>query len=154
MSKTFYEKQGDEFVPVSEYNSDLMDSLTEGAHLIMCYPGGCTKVHNIDPDYAGLIAASYVAREAMCDAIFEANQFKPARVPLTKRQKDAWDKFNKEMGDDICMLQHSSIFDIADAGVKALQKQAHMLYCNPAVRIAYEQFILVCELAKETNNDA
>jgi hypothetical protein len=40
--------------------------------------------------------------------------------------------------------------DIAEAGIKALQDEANMLYLNPAVKKAYEQFILICQLTKES----
>ena len=36
---------------------------------------------------------------------------------------------------------------------KALQKEANVLYSNIAVKKAYDHFILLCKLTKETNHD-
>jgi hypothetical protein len=55
----------------------------------------------------------------------------------------------KEFGDEHCTLNCASAHEIAEAGIKALQKEADVLYLNPAVRKAYEHFILLCELTKE-----
>ena len=49
MKRIYYEKVGRSYKPVSEYDSDLLDSLPKGAHLIMCYPGGSSRRYNIDP---------------------------------------------------------------------------------------------------------
>jgi hypothetical protein len=46
-------------------------------------------------------------------------------------------------------LEIASARDIAEAGIKALQEEADKLMTNPAVRLAYEQFLLVCELTKK-----
>ena len=39
--------------------------------------------------------------------------------------------------------------DIAEAGMKAMQEEAEQLMTNSAVKLAYEQFLLVCELSKD-----
>jgi hypothetical protein len=147
--KIYYEKVGRKYVPVAEYNSDYLDSFGKGTHLVMSYPGGQSRRYNIDPDYAGLIAASRVAEDAMCKAIQVASELKPRQTPITEGQRKAWKKLAKELGDDLCTLQGSSAHDIAEAGIKALQDEASMLYLNPAVKKAYEYFILICQLTKE-----
>jgi hypothetical protein len=52
----------------AEYDSDFLDSFTQGTHLLMVYPGGKSQV-NIDPNYAVMIAAGRVAEDAICRAI-------------------------------------------------------------------------------------
>ena len=150
--KIYYEKVGRKYVPVSEYDSDYLDSFSKGIHIVMSYPGGQSRRYNIDPDYAGLIAASRIAEDAMCKAIHTASELRPRQTPITEGQRKAWKKLAKEFGDELCTLNQSSAHDIAEAGIKALQNEAKMLYCNPAVRKAYEHFILICELTKETQN--
>ena len=150
MKKIYYEKIGRKYVPVSEYDSQYLDSFSKGNHLVMCYPGGQSRRFNIDPNYAGLIAASRVAEDAMTRAIHTASELKPRRTPLTEGQRKAWKKLAKELGDDLFTLQGPSSYDIAEAGIKALQDEAKMLYLNPAVKKAYEHFILICQLTKES----
>ena len=151
--KIYYEKVGRKYVPVAEYDSNWMDSFHKGTHLLMVYPGGQSRRFNIEPDYAGLIAASRVAEDAMCKALNKASELRPARTPITPAQQRAWKKLAKEFGDELCTLNGASIHDIAEAGIKALQKEANMLYSNAAVKKAYDHFILLCELTKETNHD-
>jgi hypothetical protein len=148
--KIYYEKVGRKYVPVSEYDSDYLDSFGKGTHIVMSYPGGQSRRYNIDPDYASLIAASRVAQDAMCKAIQTASELRPRQTPITEGQQRAWKKLAKEFGDELCTLKQCSAHDIAEAGVKALQEEAKVLYSNEAVRKAYEHFILLCELTKET----
>jgi hypothetical protein len=148
--KIYYEKVGRKYVPVSEYDSDYLDSFGKGTHLVMCYPGGSSRRFNIQPDYASLIAASRVAEDAMCRAISKASEMRPQRTPLTEGQRKAWRKLAKEFGNDLATLSLGCARDIAEAGIKALQDEAKVLYSNEAVRKAYEHFILLCELTKES----
>ena len=147
--KIYYEKVGRKYVPVSEFDSNYLDSFSKGTHLVMCYPGGQSRRFNIDPNYAALIAAGRVAEDAMCKAMIEASTLKPKQTPITEGQQRAWKKLAKEFGDELCTLNGASAHDIAEAGIKALQKEADVLYSNPAVRKAYEHFILLCKLTKE-----
>ena len=150
--KIYYEKVGRKYVPVSEYDSNLIDAFTKGNHLVMCYPGGQSRRFNVDPNYASMIAASRVAQDAMCRAISKASELRPSHPPITEGQRKAWRKLSKEFGDELCTLQGPSAYDIAEAGIKALQAEADVLYCNPAVRKAYDHFILLCKLTKEETN--
>ena len=151
MKKIYYEKVGRRYVPISEYDSNFIDSFTKGTHIVMSYPGGQSRRYNIDPDYASLIAASRVAEDAMCKAIHAASELRPRQTPITEGQRKAWKKLAKEFGDELCTLNQGSAHDIAEAGVKALQEEAKVLYSNPAVKKAYDHLQLVCKLVKETN---
>ena len=151
--KIYYEKKGRRYVPVAEYDSDHLDSFPKGNHLVMCYPGGSSRRFNIDPDYAGLMAASRVVEDALSKAIVEASEMRPHRKPITEKQKKAWEALSKAFGDDRYYVELPSAREIAEAGVKALQEEAKMLYSNEAVRKAYEHFILMCQLTKEQKND-
>ena len=149
--KIYYEKLGRRYVPVAEYDNDLLDSFTKGTHLVMSYPGGQSRCFNIDPNYAAMIAAGRVAEDAICRAISKASEIKPQRTPITPGQKKAWEKLAKEFGDELCPLTYGSYRDHAEAGVKAMQEEADKLMKHDSVRKAYEHFILMCELTKERN---
>ena len=150
MKKIYYEKQGRRYVPVSEYDNDLLDSFTKGNHLVMSYPGGTSRRFNIDPAYAPMIAAGRVAEDAICNALHKASEMRPQRTPITLGQKRAWEKLAKEFGDALCPLQHASARDLAEAGIKAMQEEADKLMKHEGVRKAYDHFMLMCELTKET----
>ena len=148
MKKIYYEKKGKRYVPVAEYDSDWSDSFHKGTHLLMVYPGGQSRRYNIDPDYAALIAAGRVAEDAMCQAMHKASEMKPKQTPITEGQRKAWKKLAKEFGDELATLNCASSHDIAEAGLKALQDEADKLLTNPAVKKAYDHFLLVAELTK------
>lgn len=147
--KIYYEKKGRRYVPVSEYDSEYLDSFSKGTHLVMCYPGGQSRRYNIDPNYAAMIAAGRVAEDAICDAMRKASEMRPQRTPITLGQKKAWEKLAREFGDNLATLSMGSARDYTEAGVQAMQAEADKLMTNPAVRLAYEQFLLVCELTKK-----
>ena len=152
MKKIYYEKVGRRYVPVSEYDSDFLDSFPKGTHIIMCYPGGKSTRYGIDPALAPMIAAGRVAEDAICTAMHKESEAKPKERPITERQRAAWEEMKAAFGDELFSLQFSSIRNLAEAGVKAMQDEADKLMTHPAVRDAYEQFQLVCKLTKEKTN--
>jgi hypothetical protein len=151
--KIYYEKRGRRYVPISEYDSDYLDSFGKGTHIVMCYPGGQSRRYNIDPNYAAMIAAGRVAEDAICEAIRKASEMRPQRTPITEAQQKAWKKLAKEMGDELCTLNGLSVRDCAEAGVTAMQQEAEKLLTHASVQAAYEQFLFVCKLCAEENNE-
>lgn len=150
--KIYYEKVGRKYVPVYEYDNDLLDSFSKGTHLVDVYPGGKSTRYNIDPAYAPMIAAGRVAEDAMCKAISAASEMRPKSTPITEGQRRAWRKLAKEFGDDLATLNISSARDIAEAGIKAQMAEVDKLMTNPAVRKAYERFLFIAELTKDHTN--
>lgn len=148
MKKVYYEKRGRRYVPIAEYDSDYLDSFPKGDHLVSVYPGGSSRRFCIDPNYAALIAAGRVAEDAICSAMHKASEAKPTRRPITERQRAAWENMKKEFGDEFFGLTLPSSRDLAEAGVKAMMKEADKLMQNPSVRDAYEAFLVTCALTK------
>ena len=154
MKKIFYEKVGRKYVPVQEYDEYLMDSFPKGSHLVMCYPAGESRVYNVDPNYAAMIAAGRVAADAMCRAISEACEMQKEKYSnraLTNEQLAAWNHFIEVMGESGRYVHYNSIRDIAEVGIKTLEAEAVKLMQHETVRAAYEQFLTVVELCKEQN---
>lgn len=156
MKKVYYEKVGRKYVPVSEYDSLLMDALPKGTHIIMSYPGGQSTRYNIDPNYAALIAAGRLAEDAISKKLHEATEirrnYKNRNTPLTPGQRKAWDKLIKEFGEDARQLEWPSVRECAEEGVKAMMEEADKLMSNPSVKKAYEHFQLVCKLTRERDD--
>jgi len=149
--KIFYEKVGRRYKPVREYDSDLMDALPKGSHLISVYPGGRSGRYNVDPAYAPLIAAGRVAEDAISRHIMDVSAMRPRtdRNPLTPEQRAAWERLSELMGDERYALEYCSYREAAEEGVKAMMAEAEKLMEHESVRKAYEHFQLMCQLVKE-----
>lgn len=152
MNKVYYEKIGQQYVPVAGYDSDFLDSFKKGSHLVIADPGGVTRKYNIDPEFAPLIAASRFAKDAMHRAMLDATALRPATQPITPAAQRAWKKLAKELGDELCTLTSASVHDVIDSGLKVLEYEANKLMKHAAVREAYEQFITVAALTKEQHD--
>ena len=152
MKKIYYEKVGRRYKPVAEYDPDYMDSFPKGNHLVICYPGGKSTKYNVDPNRAALIAAGFMAKDKMVKAIYEAAKMHRQEHEgnaLTNEQLCAWNKFAKVMGERGRYIQFQSSYDIIEVGMKELEDEAAELMTHPAVKDAYEQFLLVCKMIKE-----
>lgn len=154
-SKTYYEKVGKRYKPVSVYDNEYLDSYPIGTHLVVVYPGGTLRRFNIDPHYAPLIAAGTVAEDAISKAIMDATSL---RLPkhqkeLTEGQRLAWKKLSEEMGVNSYALEWPSAREAAEAAVDSLRAEAEKLLTNPSIRAAYDHFLLVCALSKEGGNN-
>ena len=74
MKKIYYIKDGRKYIPVAEYDDDLMSSFPKGIHIVMSYPGGQSTRYGIDPAFAPMIAAGRYAEDAICRAISKASE--------------------------------------------------------------------------------
>ncbi len=152
MKKIYYEKKGRRYVPVAEYDNDLLDSFPKGTHLVMCYPGGSSRRFNINPNYAAMIAAGRVAEDAICRRIQQETELRPANREIDEETQRKWKKFIATIPEDFrYMFTHGCARDAAEAGVKAMQEEADDLMQHESVRKAYDHFILMCQLVKENN---
>ena len=149
----FYKKQGRRYVPVAEYDNELLDSFPKGDHLVSVYPGGSSRRFKINPNYVALIAAGRVAEDAMCKAIQTASEMRPRQTPITEGQRRAWKKLAKEFGEELATLNIGSARDIAEAGIRAMELEADKMMSNEGVRKAYEHFLLMCELTRTTHGE-
>ena len=153
MKKLYYIKEGRKYVPVSEYDSDLLDSFHKGTHLVMVYPGGQSRRYNVDPNYAAMIAAGRVCEDAISRVIMEHSALRvpEKQKPLTEDQLAKWKALAESFGEERYALEWCSYREAAEAGVKAMMDEANLLLSNPAVKKAWDNFMLVCELTKENN---
>lgn len=147
----FYKKQGRKYVPVSEYDNELLDSFPKGDHLVSVYPGGGSRRYNIDPALSPMIAAGRYALDEISETIRKATELRPVNREMTEQDHQRWLDFIKTMPDDMrFMMTHGSAREAAEAGVNAMIKETEKLMSNPAVRKAYERFMFVCQLTKES----
>ena len=150
MKKIYYEKRGRRYVPVAEYDNDLLDSFPKGNHLVMSYPGGSSRRFNIDPALAPMIAAGRYAEDAISNKIREATDLRPMNREIDEQTQKRWQEVIKVLPDDMrFMFTHGSARDAAEAGVKAMQAEADKLMKHESVRKAYDHFMLMCKLTKQ-----
>lgn len=147
-TETFYKKVGRKYVPVYEYDQELLDSFSEGHHLVSVIPGLKSVKYNIDPALAPMFAAGFHCIDVMTKAMSEKNMPTPNKVPITKEQHELWSKLNKSFGSEVTMYYQSN-YDVAMAGLEALAKETEKLLEHPSVRDSYNQFLLVCKLVYE-----
>jgi hypothetical protein len=152
-NKIFYEKVGRRYKPVSEYDSDHLDSFPQGTHLVIVRPGISSRRFRIDPALAPMIAAGTYAEDEICRAINMASELKPQRTPITLGQQKAWKKLAREFGDDLATLSRGSARDLAEAGVNAMILESHKLLQNEAVKEAYDHFMFIAKLAYDENKN-
>jgi hypothetical protein len=145
----FYKKEGRRYVPVYEYDQVLLDAFPKGTHLVDVYPGGSSRRYNIIPAYAPMIAAGRVAEDIISKALMRASDMRPKNAPLTPGQRKAWDNLIKEFGEEARCLEWPSAREACEEAVKAMTIEADKLLTHPAVRKAYDHFMLMCELTKE-----
>lgn len=157
MKKTYYEKVGRKYIPVSEYDQDLTYALPKGSHLIVCYPGGQSTRYNVNPNHVALLAACRVAEDAISNAIMKATElrlgYKSRERPLTPEQKAAWEHLVEVFGPDAKQLEWPSARGAAEDAAAAILKEAEKLMSVPSVQKAYEHFMMVVELTKDNNNE-
>jgi hypothetical protein len=149
---TFYKKVGRKYEPVYEYDNELMDSYPKGTHVVVCYPGGISRRYNINPNHAAMIAAGQTAEDAIAKAIMDASKVQTRRMPLSDAEREAWHNLITVWGDEARTLQWPAARTIAEVGVKAMIEEAEKLMTHPAVKDAYDKFLMVCELVKEEKN--
>jgi hypothetical protein len=147
--KLYYIKEGRKYIPVAEYDSDLLDSFPKGNHLVQCYPGGSSRRFNIDAKLAPMIAAGRFAEDAISKELMRISDLRPKRAPLTEGQRAAWENLVKEMGPDARTLEWPSAREVATAGVDAMIAEAEKLMDHPMVREAYDEFMATCKLVTE-----
>jgi len=150
MKEIYYKKVGRRYVPIN--NEEDPDDLPIGNRLVMTYKNGRTTVRQVDPDLAAMIAAGRYALHTMSNAIYEASKARPITPLLTTGQREAWQKLSEEFGENSSSLLIPSTHDIAQTGVDALIEEAEKTLKNPAVKIAYDNFMLVYKLTKENDN--
>jgi len=96
-----------------------------------------------------MIAAGLLAEEAMSRAIYNAMELRPAPIRLTARQQTLMKELTESMNRQDLRWMRGSASEVAQAGVRVLQEEAENLLTNTAVRRAYEDFLIVCELTKK-----
>jgi len=150
---TFYVRRGRRYYPVRHWDPELDRAMPEGHHLVSVRPGRESRRYDVEPALAPMIAAGLVAEEAMVSGIVDAMALRPESQPLTDRQRELMAELTRSMNRSDLRWMRRTATDVARAGVQALQVEAEHRLSNPAVRQAYEHFLMVAELTRREKNN-
>lgn len=127
MKRVFYEKVGRRYKAVAEYDSDLVGSLPEGAHLIVVRPGLKSTLFQVDPAYAAVEAALKEFKDQVASLIIEAQKLQPPRDrKLTKTEQEVYD-FAKERlhKEAITLGYYNCVYDVLEKGMEFLREKSN-----------------------------
>jgi len=154
MKKVFYEKVGKRYKPVKEYDDTFMSAFPKGAHLVVCRPGSTSFIYNVEPTIAPMLAAGKYAGDKMASALVNGQQkYKAMPQPITSRQKELWDELKASFITQDFMYQLPSAHDATQAGIDALSEEVEKMMTVPAVKLAYDHFMMVWKLTKEQQKE-
>ena len=145
-----YKKVGRRYIEIGEYDPECMDYIPNGTTMIVKRPGMQSTRYNVDPDLVPLLAAAVYCEDSISEAIRKATEIRPATRNITLEQRAAFDRFLATMPEDDPnrnMMTFGSARDAAEAGTQALVAEAQKLLENESIKIAYEQFLLLCKLS-------
>jgi hypothetical protein len=149
MEEVYYKRVGRKYVEVAR--GDVHNSFPLGASLVIAEPGVTTKFFKIDPAVAPMVAASQGARRTMSKVLMDELSLRSKTKPYTEEQIAAWRKLSETFGEELHPLMWPSVYSAVEAAIKVLQEDAHEMLKYPAVKKAYEDFLLVYKLTKEEN---
>jgi hypothetical protein len=153
MKKIFYEKVGNRYKPIKEYDDTFMSAYPKGTHLVVCKPGTTSFMYGIDPAFAPMTAAGKYAENEMSQAIVKGLEMKPKQTPITERQRELWIELKNSFADQDFVIHGAAAADATREGIKALEQEVEKMLTNPAVKLAYEHFMLVWQLTKEQQKE-
>lgn len=153
MKKVFYEKVGKRYKPVKEYDDTFMSAYPKGAHLVFCKPGTTSVMYNVDPAIAPMLAAGKYAEDEMSRAIVKSLEMKPKQTPITERQRELWTELKNSFAEQDFVIHGPAAADAAAAGLSALTVEVEKMLSVPAVKLAYDHFMLVWKLTKEQQKE-
>lgn len=153
MEEIFYVKKHGRYKPVRYYDSNIMNGFPIGTSIVMTDGTfGCRR-YQIDPAFAPMIAAGIYAEDKISRSIQEGSKAELRTKAVTQEEKNAWDNLSNVMGSAVFLVQYPACQDAARAGIKAMQDEANKMLTHPAVRNAYDQFLLIWKLTKEHENE-
>ena len=108
---TLYKKEGRRSVPW-RYFSDGYNYFAPGCYLVTITSNGRSITSRVHKDKIGIQAIIEEKSEEIRKMVREQMGLKPASKKLTKKQKEAWEEFDKAMGDKRYCVQLDALVEI------------------------------------------
>lgn len=152
--KFLYKKVNKRYKKVAIYDNHFHDYYVPGHYLISVGKTFKTTRHNVRPDLVPLIAASIAFEEELTrNLVKNSNQYNHS-IELTSEQKEAWDNFSKTVEKLKWAAYGPSYAEISRKATQKLIEDAAEIMEVPAVKQAYEEFLLVFKLAVEEKKNS
>ena len=149
MSETvYYKKEGRKFVPVCYYDN-CMDSITEGATLIVKQKNLTMRKSNVDVAFAPALAAAMAIKESLSTVLVRSSEARPHRGALSAEQLADWQSFISKYGDDFRYIEYPSAYESVESAVAFLAEQVAVAHKNSAVEEAWNHYKLLVALTLE-----
>jgi hypothetical protein len=150
MQETFYVKRGKKYIPVSEYDVEVHDSIRHGTHLVINHLGCRMYVYDVEPDNAAMIAAIRIFKEYLVKSLHHASEARPKtgnRTAFTESQMKAYNKLKEELGEHTYYFEFASLNDIAEQAIDNFIEHYGEKYKEyPFVKKAYDNLLLKCKM--------
>jgi hypothetical protein len=150
MNETFYVKRGKKYIPISEYDAGVHDSIKHGTHLVVNHMGCRMYTYDVEPDHAAIVAATRIFKEYLVKSLHRASEARPKldqNTPFTESQMKAYNKLKEELGEHTYYFEFPSLNDIAEKALNDfVEHYAYKYKDYPMVQKAYNNFILKCKL--------
>lgn len=113
-SQTLYKRTPNgRYIPVSDPYA--YDGLREGSYLVVVRPGSTSIRQAVYPARAEIQAALLELEDELTTLISKAAEARPRKMPLTPKEKAAWEELVRVGGDSFSTLTYESINGIARA---------------------------------------
>lgn len=99
MKDIFYRKVGKRYKAINDPYA--WDGLTEGVWCVVVKPGGKSARRLVSPDMDSVDAALVEFKDILLQELYEASKLRPISTKITKKERAAWDVFEKTMGKDM-----------------------------------------------------
>jgi hypothetical protein len=148
--ETYYIKRGRKYIPISEYDDDLHDSIRHGTHVVINHLGTRMFVYDIEPDNAAMVAATKIFKEYLVKCLHHASEARPKTgngVAFTESQQKAYDNLKRELGEHTYYFEFSSLHDIAEKAINDFVEHYGKKYEEyPFVKKAYDDLLMKCKM--------
>lgn len=150
MKETYYVKRGRKYIPISEYDSEIYQSIKYGTHLVVNHLGSTMYTYDVEPDHAAIIAAAKIFKEYLVKSLHHASEARPKTgntKPFTERQMEAYNKLKEELGEDTYYFEFPSLNEITSKAVDNFIEHYSKKYEEyPFVKKAYDNLLLKIKL--------
>jgi len=144
----YYKKNADgEFEPAAVWGDEFDRVYEQGATLVVVNGSWSSRVYNIRPDHAAVIASLKIFREKLTNSLANNMKLRPRQKSLTAEQHAAWQTLNELLDDPV--LEYPSIVEAVDTALEDFEDTTADLLKDPSISKAYEQLEMLIELKGE-----
>ena len=128
MKKVFYEKVGNRYIPVREYDDQLLSALNKGNYFISIKPGSTsyrsTSFKSVEE--FEILGTLLNYEDALMKNINSIIQLKSNREPITLEQQQAWLALEKTFSNDKVSIYAPSLQEMINSLFKVIVEKMNI----------------------------